>query len=176
MSEISYPENFSEFVVGENHSVMMADNPRTNSSAALNLILQARRSIDIFTHTLDPRILDTPEIASAIINFAKISPNSRVRILLCDPSIVMKSGHGFIALSRKLSSFFFINKTHDDYLTTPFNFLMVDNKAILYRPHAHEYHSIVNFNAAADCRKHLEFFETVWSLSEPTTEIRQLMI
>ncbi len=156
--------------------ITQLDNSTDNSSAALGLIAQARKSIDIFSHNLDPRVLDTAEIVSAITAFIKISPNSRLRILVGDPTIAVKQGHRFIELSRKLSSFIAIRKTHEDYQETPFEFLIVDGKALLYRPHAEEYKAILNLDARAECNQQLEFFNTVWEISEPASELRQLFI
>ena len=176
MTEVLYPEIFSEFKLGETYPVLKAENSATNSSAALSLISQARRTIDLFTHNLDPRILDTPEIASAISNFVKVSPNSRLRILLCDPTLVVKQGHRLIELSRKFSSFISIRQTHEEYISTPFSFLISDETALLFRPHANEYNAIVNYDTKHDCRHHLDFFNEVWQRSEPVSEIRQLFI
>ena len=176
MTDVKYPEDFSEFKLGEIYAILKADNSTTNSSATLSLISQARRTIDLFTHNFDPRILDTPEIASAISDFVKVSPNSRLRVLLCDPSLAVKQGHRIIELSRKFSSFISIRQTHEEYLSTPFSFLIADKTALLFRPHANEYNAIVNYDTRHDCRHHLEFFNEVWQRSEPVSEIRQLFI
>lgn len=176
MTDVKYPEDFSEFKLGEIYPILKADNSTTNSSATLSLISQARRTIDLFTHNFDPRILDTPEIASAISDFVKVSPNSRLRVLLCDPSLAVKQGHRIIELSRKFSSFISIRQTHEEYLSTPFSFLIADKTALLFRPHANEYNAIVNYDTRHDCRHHLEFFNEVWQRSEPVSEIRQLFI
>ena len=174
MDEVTYPEDFSDFIIGKKYHLLNAENSKTNSAAALSLISQARRRIDLFTHNLEPLILDTPEIAAAITNFVKISPNSRLRILLCDPAIAVKKGHRLIELSRKFSSFISIRNTNKEYQSRALSLLMVDHKATLFRPHANEYHAIVNYQAGYECRQHLEFFNEVWNRSEPASELRQL--
>ena len=176
MNQIIYPDDFSNFKIGEKYPVLKADNSITISNAALSLLSQARHSVDIFTHDLESRILDTPEIVAAITGFIKISPKSRLKILLCDPSVPVKKGHRFIELSRKLSSFISIRKTHEEYQTKAFCFMIVDGKAMIFRPYADEYSAIINFDAAYESRQHLEFFNEVWELSEPASELRQLYI
>jgi len=176
MPETLYPDDFSEYLIGENYPLLKADSSASNSAAALRLISQARRTIDIFTHNLDPRILDTPEISSAVSDFVKISANSRLRILICDPSMIVKRGHRVIELSRKYSSYITFRKTNDEFLETPYSFLTVDSTGLLYRPHDYEYNAIVDFNAKKACQQHHEFFTDVWELSEPVSELRQLYL
>jgi len=176
MNDVTFPEDFSNYEIAQKYSTLKADNSRTNTSAALSLVSQARLSIDIFSHNLDPRVLNTTEISDAVKKFIKISPKSQIRILISEPKQVSKNGHCLIELSRKFSSFISIRKTNNDYRSTPYSFLMVDHKALLYRPNANEYLAIVNFSAQFECRQHLEFFNTVWHCSEPASEMRQLFI
>ncbi len=176
MNNILYPNDFSQYVIGEKHPVLHARSASTNTSAALNLISQARRSVEIYTHNLDPRILDNREIAETIISFIKISPHSHLRVLLKDPSFAVKHGHRLIELSRKFSSFISIRKIHNQYLTKPFSFIVVDNRALLYRPHGDLYDAVVNYRAGKESRNQTDFFNEVWERSEPVSEIRQLYI
>ncbi|PCJ48510.1 MAG: hypothetical protein COA74_08950 [Gammaproteobacteria bacterium] len=176
MNGVTYPEDFSSYSVGAKYPTLKADNSRTNASASLSLITQARHSIELFSHNLDPRILDSNEIADAIKQFVKISPRSHLRILLADPSLAIKQGHCLVELSRKFSSFISIRKTNEDYQSSVFSFLMVDGKAIVYRPVATDYSAIINYSAQYECRQQLEFFNTVWNCSTPLSEIRQLFI
>ena len=176
MNDITFPEDFSNFVIGKKYPVLKADTFTTNASAALSLISQARHSIDIFSHDLDPRVLNSTEISDAVKQFIKISPKSKIRILISDPDQPLKRGHCLIELSRKFSSFISIKKTNIDYQSTAYSFLMVDHKALLYRPNANEYLALVNYSAQSECREYREFFNKVWDISEPASELRQLFI
>ena len=176
MNNTTYPEDFSNYVIGQKYPTLKADTSTTNASAALSLISQARHTIDIFSHNLDPRVLNSTEISDAVKQFIKISSKSKIRILITDPDQPLKQGHCLIELSRKYSSFISIKTTNVDYQSTAYSFLMVDNKALLYRPNANEYIALVNFSAQSECRQYKEFFNTVWDNSEPASEIRQLFI
>jgi hypothetical protein len=176
MNDSTFPDDFSTFVIGQKYPSLKADTSTTNASAALSLISQARRTIDIFSHNLDPRVLNSTEIADAVKQFIKISPQSKIRILISDPDQPLKQGHRLIELSRKFSSFISIKTTNIDYRSTAYSFLMVDHKALLYRPNANEYIALVNFSAQSECRQYRELFNTVWDNSEPASEIRQLFI
>ncbi|MFT5452283.1 MAG: hypothetical protein ACI9N9_001773 [Enterobacterales bacterium] len=176
MNDTTFPEDFSNFVIGQKYSTLKADRSTTNASAALSLISQARQSIDIFSHDLDPRILNSTEISDAVKQFIKISSKSKIRILISDPDQPLKRGHCLIELSRRFSSFISIRTTNVDYQSTAYSFLMVDHKALLYRPNSNQYLALVNFSAQSECRQYREFFNTVWDNSEPASEIRQLFI
>lgn len=176
MEKESYPDDFSPYEIGGNYQALLVNNAKGNSAAALSLIQQSRYKIDIFTHNLDPHILDKAEIADAISKFIRISPKSRLRILLADPALAIKQGHRLIELSRKFSSFIAIRQINQDFINTPYCFLMVDDKALIYRPHASQYQGFVNYNARLECRQHQEFFDDVWECSEPASELRQLFI
>ena len=176
MPDEVFHEDFSNFLIGVNYSVLKTDNSKANSSAALSLITQSRRTIDIFTHNLDPRILDTAEIAEAMINFIKISQHSKIRILLGDPTNLVKSRHRLVELSRKFSSFISIRRTNPEYLSATYNLFIADKKAFIYRPSSYEYYGIVNYNANYDCKQHLERYNEIWERSEPAIELQQIFI
>ena len=176
MNESIFPDDFSNYTVGEDYPVLKTESSEGNKSAALSFINQARRQIDLFTHNLDPRIFDDSEITNAVKRFIKISPNSQFRILITDPSYIIKHGHRFIELSRQFSSFIEIRQTHEEYRTTPFNFLNIDNKALLYRPHGTEYYGVVDYNARFESKQQQAFFDTVWARSEAISELKQLYI
>lgn len=176
MTDNHYPEDFSKYRIGENYGQLKTKHSKDNASAMLSLISQARKTIDLFTHDLSPNLLDSIEITESIKYFIRISRNSHFRILICNPEDIAKRGHRLIELSRQFSSFISIRKTYEEYQSTPFSLLMVDEKAMVYRPDHHEYYGVVNFNTRYECRQQGAFFNTVWELSEPASALRRLFI
>lgn len=176
MPKLQHPVDFSKFRIGVKYDTLSVVDTKENASAALSLISQARKTIDIFTHDLEPNHLDSTLIAESIRIFIKISPNSKLRILLCDPEIVVKHGHRIVDLSRQFSSFISIRRTNEEHRATAFSLLIVDEKAVLHRPHFTEARGTINFDSRYNCRQHLEFFNHVWDISEPASELRQLFI
>jgi len=176
MSNILYPVDFTQYIVGNEYPPLQAKSAKTNTSATLSMIKQARQTVDLFSHNLDPSILDNPEISDAVLAFIKISSNSRLRILLCDPNITIKHGHRLIELSRKFSSFISIRETNEEYKSKPCGFLIVDSRAMIYRPHADEYKAMIDFRSGQESRRNTELFDEIWERSEPVSEIRQLFI
>lgn len=176
MTNILYPNDFSSYIVGEDHQPIHARNAATNISATLSMISQARQRIVLFTHNLDPSILDNNEIAEAVMTFIKISSNSSLQILLSNPYAAVQHGHRLIEMSRKFSSYISIRETNEEYKSKPCNFMIVDGRAMIYRPHADEYTAMVNFRAGQESRRNTELFNEIWERSEPVSEIRQLFI
>lgn len=170
------PDNFKTYKIGEKYPVLKVETSKSNSEAALSLISQARRHIELFTYNFDPLIYNTTDIAQSISQFVKISPNSQFKILLTDPTLAVKQGHRLIELSRKFSSFISIRKTNQEYHSTAYSFLIIDSKAMLYRPNAQQYYGIVDYHCPLECKNHLEFFNEVWERSEPSSDLRQLFI
>ncbi len=152
------------------------DSADSNASISLDLINHARFSIDIFTHDMDPRVLNNSQLLSAIISFIKISPKSKLRILILDPSTVVQKGHLFLELSRKFSSFIEIRQVNPEYHAASFSFLMVDHKSMLYRPINSIMQATLHMDESLVCREHLEYFNEVWQHSQPVNEFKQLFI
>ncbi|MCP4273042.1 MAG: hypothetical protein GY781_13960 [Gammaproteobacteria bacterium] len=176
MSNILYPVDFSQYIVGKEYQPLHARTAKTNTSAVLSMINQARQTVDLFTHNLDPSILDNTEISKAIMDFIKISKNSRLRILICNPNVANQHGHRLIELSRKFSSFISIRETNAEYKSKPCSFLIIDGRAMIYRPHANEYNAMIDFRSGQESRKNTELFNEIWERSEPISKIRQLFI
>jgi len=176
MTNILYPDDFSSYMVGVEHEPIYARNAVANTSAAMSMISQARQNIDLFTRNLDPSILDNNDISEAIMAFIKISSNSRLRILLSDPYVAVQHGHRLIEMSRKFPSFVSIRETNEEYKSKPCSFMIVDGRAMVYRPHADEYKAMIHFRAGQESRRNAELFNEIWERSEPVSEIRQLFI
>ena len=176
MSELKFPEDLSNYLIGQKHPKLKALDVQNNQLAYLNMIGQARLTIDLLSRDLDPRILNTDSFSAAIRNFVKVSPNSRFRILLAEPGAVVSHGHCLLELARRFSSFISIRKTNEEHRSHQNNFLIVDRKALIYRPNSHDLEALINYDASSECRQHLEFFNDVWEKSEPASELRQLFI
>ncbi len=176
MSTILYPDDFSQYIIGEKYPLLGAREASTQFSAVLSLISQARHSINIFTRNFEPDILDKPEISQSFIDFIKVSANSRLHILLSESSYVVKHGHRLVDLSQKFPSFISICKTHNEYLTKPYSFIIIDNKALFYQPNAELLKATIMFKPGQESRNKTEEFNEIWQRSEPFSELRQLFI
>jgi len=150
------------------------DEPQGNLMMSLNLISSARLQIDLFSNNLDPQTLDHEEIIDAIIAFIKISPRSRLRILIVDASTIISKGHRIIELYRKFSSYIEIRGVCEEFQSSAFSFLLTDQHSLLYRPISSRWEALLTLNQKRMCRDRQAFFNHVWQHSQPLSKLRQL--
>ncbi len=144
--------------------------------AALTLFSQGKRNAFIYSHDLEPRILDDVRIARAVSELARYSRYSRIEVLLSDVDDVMARGHRWLELFQRLSSKIEVRVIHDDYQHIPFAFSIVDECALLYRSNTAEYEGSVHFNDRHACAQKLIYFREVWDMSRAASELRRLFL
>jgi hypothetical protein len=145
-----------------------------NRVAALELVREARMSMALFTHDLDPIIYDTQEFVDAVQELALRSRHSRIRIVVIDPSVAIKDGHRLIELGRRLTSFIEFRTPSQEYAKRSDSFLLIDESGLLYRPLADRYEGFADPDNAFETRSRLREFDALWEQSEPEPEFRRL--
>lgn len=147
-----------------------------NRRAALEIAKLARRQLAIFSHDLEPQVLDTPEMLAAVKQLALSGSQARVRILLIDSGRAIRDGHRLVGLARRLSSYIEIRKPHRDYLGLAEAFMVADEKGLLLRTLATRWEGIVDPNDPMQARDRLKLFDEIWQRSHSDPETRQLRI
>ena len=166
----------AQYRLGESSEDIVLQSSQDNQQAALAMVQQAHLHIDIFSHDLEPRLYDNADFADAIKAFVLKGNHTRVRILVTEPDYVNKNGHRLLQLSRHLTSYMELRKTHEDYIKNPAAFLLADRRGMVYRTMASHYAGIANFNAPLNVAEHLQFFDEAWNHSRQYTEFRRLYI
>jgi hypothetical protein len=166
----------AQYRLGVSSDDIVLQSSQDNQQVALALAQQASLHIDIFSHDLEPRLYDNTEFAEAIKSFVLKGNHARVRVLVTEPDYVNKNGHRFIQLSRQLTSYMELRKTHEDYTKNPAAFLLADQRGLVYRSMASHYAGIANFNAPLKVAELLQFFDAAWNHSRQYTEFRRLYI
>ncbi|NQD37714.1 phosphatidylserine/phosphatidylglycerophosphate/cardiolipin synthase family protein [Permianibacter sp. IMCC34836] len=151
-------------------------NSNDNRLAALRLIAQAQRHIHVFSRDLDARVFDDADVSHALSALARRHRSSHVRLLVADVGPAQRNGHRWLELVQRLSSKIDVRITHEDHLHHPFCFLVADQSGLLYRSNAAEYSGEAHFHAPLLCLEKLKFFDEVWQLSRPASELRRLFI
>ncbi len=176
--EQSAPErdrsDFSRWVLAESEQPLTVADSVDNRAAALALVTQARRTIDIFTQDLEPMVYDHQPILDAVRQLALRSRRSRVRVLVKDSRRAVKDGHRLVELARHLSSFVEIRKAHEDVKDAADTFLIADGIGTLHRTLATSYEGTLNFRAPLHARRLEQWFTEVWERSTPDPELRRL--
>jgi hypothetical protein len=162
---------------------MSEENPRRNletvadnRDAALELARSARRSLVIFSHDLEPALLDQPGFVEEVRRLALSGRYARVNILLKDSTRAIRDGHRLLGLVRRLTSYMEIRKPHPDYMDINESFIVADEHGVMYRTLADRWEGIFDLDDPLRAREKLRLFREIWERSQPEPEARRLGI
>ncbi len=163
-------------VLGETRGYIDLKGLEDNKQAAIHMVTQGRRSLNLFTPNLDPRIFDNVDFINAVKKLAIHNSRSKVNILILDPSEVVSHGHRIVELARRISSRIFIHRADEEDQTTVNTFMIVDDVGIIRRAHNDRFEGMAEFNNPAEARLLLKTFNEAWERSQPEPELRRLYL
>jgi len=148
------------YKLGETEAEVQVHSVEENRNAALSLVKQARRSIDIFTQDMDAEIYNNKEFEQHIFNIAKRHSSTRIRILVQDSMKSVQNGHRLIQLAQNLTSSIAIHIPSREFKNEKCAFLVVDKLGMLYRVNANNrnYQASINFMSPQRAGKLTDFF------------------
>ena len=173
---MSIRDELQRHEVGRSDESLELGSSEDSRLAVLALAGQARRSIDIVTRDLDPRVYDDADTVACIKDFALASRRSTVRILVRDVALLVSRGHRLVDLQRRLPSHIGIRtpgKAHQDYNSA---FVLVDQTAMLFRNYADRYEGMVNFNDPQMAEELGNVFSEMWENATVPADLRSLVI
>jgi hypothetical protein len=132
----------------------------------------AQRLISIYTPDLEPDLYDQTAFLEIIKHFVLARSFAKVRVLLVEPSRVMRDSNRFVAMGRRLSSCIDIRYVSGDAPQRASAYLIADDKAIVFRMRADTWDGIADFNNQAVAKLYLTEFDTVWNASAPEHGLR----
>lgn len=155
------------------------DGPQINSFADLKaatelLMRSANRSIKLYTHNLDPRILSNRLIEKVIIQFIKKSRNSKLQILIYSEDDLKGVDHRLVAIAQQFTSYVEIRTTPKDFQEAPYAFYLVDNKSMLYRRYQERFETEKLSLPDATLKHKLSTFDTIWQQASQASFLRAL--
>ena len=168
--------NWSDYKLGENSGDVVIASSDDNQAAALRLVIEGNRSLDLFSRDLEPRIYDNAQFTDAVRALAIKTRDLYVRILVIDPDFVIKHGHRLIELARRLTSHIEIRKVHEDYCNNPEAYLVVDKRGLLHRKLASRFEGVVNFNNPITATELHHQFTEMWERSKQYMDFKRLYI
>lgn len=168
--------DFKKLVLGEYEQDVELLTSQDNADATHALISQARRSIDIYTHEMDPKVYNQSLCIDALKSFVLNNTSARIRILIRNPDRTIKAGHRLISLARHLSSYIAIRVIHEDYTSLPDAFLIVDQRGILHLMEGDRYDGVCNFNDPRQAVELSHRFTEVWNHSTEIADFRHIYI
>jgi hypothetical protein len=168
--------DITEYTLGESKQKIQIETIEENRAAVIALAGQAKRSVHIFSHDLDPMVYDNSEFVDAIKKLAIGHSQAQVHIIIQDSRKVIEQGHRIVELARRISSSIHIRKTPAEMKSYAQAFLIADKTGLLYRTIGERYEGYVNFDDRFECKNLLDFFATTWEHSVPDPELRRLHI
>ena len=136
----------------------------------------AKRSIQIYSENLDPRVLNTRDIEGAVLSFVRSSRKVKVEILIIDERAVQSLDHRLVKLAQNYTSYLSIKIIPKDFHENPFAFYILDGKYLLYRTLADRYECEVHQLPSSKVKQVSKYFEDVWGQSDPAIHLRALFL
>jgi hypothetical protein len=134
--------------------------------AAVNEIAAtAQRLISIYTPDLEPDLYDQTAFLEVIKHFVLTRSFSKVRVLLAEPTRVMRDSNRFVAMGRRLSSCIDIRYVAAQSPQRASSYLIADDRAIVYRMRADTWDGVADINNPSAARVYLQEFDQVWNAS-----------
>ncbi len=141
--------------------------------AAVNEIAAtAQRLISIYTPDLEPDLYDQTAFLEITKHFVLTRSFSKVRVLLAEPTRVMRDSNRFVAMGRRLSSCIDIRYAAVQSSQRASAYLIADDRAIVYRMRADAWEGVADINNPPAARLYLQEFDQVWNASEVERGLR----
>jgi hypothetical protein len=132
----------------------------------------AQRLMSIYTPDLEPDLYDQTAFLEIVKHFVLARSFSKVRVLLVEPTRVMRDSNRFVAMGRRLSSCIDIRYVAAQSPQRASAYLIADDRAIAYRMRADTWDGIADFNNPPVAKLYLTEFDTVWNASAPEHGLR----
>lgn len=144
-------------------------------AATVAVAAGTRRLLRIYTRELDPGLLDTAEVTSALRRLAV--RGGEIRVLLQDPAAPRRALAPLIGLAQRLPSAFAFRAVEDPVDTAyPSAYCANDRDGWYFRALGHSVEGEMRIGGEARARELRNVFDPVWERSRPCTEFRVIGI
>ena len=166
-------EGIENYQLGQTDELLRIETRDDCQQLTLAMAKQAKRSLNIFSHDLEPALYNSPSFYEAARSVIGADTNSLIRILVYDISGTINKGHRLLELSSRLSSRVQVRKLTKKYHHA---FMIADSIGVVDRRRAERYEGSANFNAHGWAQNLQIFFNGVWDQSSRASEIYSLKI
>ncbi|MGB6486998.1 MAG: hypothetical protein WBE91_08970 [Steroidobacteraceae bacterium] len=141
-------------------------------SAVCQVAASAQRLISIYTPDLEPDLYDQTGFLEVIKHFVLARSFAKVRVLLAEPTRVMRDSNRFVAMGRRLSSCIDIRYVAAEARQRASAYLIADDRAIVYRMRSDTWDGVADINNPPVARLYLQEFDQIWDASAPEHGLR----
>lgn len=163
-------------LLGETKGVYRLSTRAEVYTAALALLLQARRSLRLFSYDLDSAVLADDLVANAVSELARRNRYTFIRFLVQDAKPAARTQHPLIRIIQSLPSHIGARRTAEEWAGESCVALIVDDEGVLYRPDHGRFDGTVEFSARATAARYRDWFDDIWERSTPEPEFRRLRL
>ena len=144
--------------------------------AAVAVATGAKRCLSILTPDLEPGIYDHDDFLDVAKRLVLSKRYARIRVIVTDPARALRNGNRFVGVARRLNTYIDLRNAHQDYRGHREALLIADDNALLYRIDAARWEGIADSYDPVVTRRYLDFFDTIWNVSEPGPEFREVRV
>jgi hypothetical protein len=135
----------------------------------------AQRLMSIYTPDLEPDLYDQNGFLDIMKRFVLARRFAKARVLLSDPTRLLRDNNRFIAMGRRLTSCIDIRPAVAAAAARQraCGYLIADDRAIVYRVHSDRWDGVADLNNPPVARQYLDEFDEIWQASSPDELSRQ---
>lgn len=168
--------NDQDYILGESDKEVKLSSLSDFREAALAMVLQAKRQVQIYSPDLEASLYDNEPFVRSLARVANSHRTSVVQILIHDPKPAVNEGHRMVELSQQFSTYVHVRRIAEDYANNREAFLLADQMGFLHRVESDRFQGAINFNDVNRVGRMERFFTEVWDRSGPVHEFRRLFI
>lgn len=153
---------------------LVLDSYEDGQKAAIKLLESARREVLFFSYDLQPRMVNNKAASDALLGILRKSQKAIIKILITDNSAIKRDGHRWLEIARRFTSNIAIRQPSPEDSRGVHTYLLVDDKALLYKPHADDYEGFLSMHAAEEVKQYKKAFTEIWDSAIPDPEVGRL--
>jgi hypothetical protein len=167
-------EQLDLHILGQSAEEFEAELTQDLSAISLDMVLQARRTIQIISRHLDPYLYDNDAFIQALKKLIRRSRYTSIQVLAHDSTPAVQDHHRLISLHQQLSSYVQIRKIGKDHEGYNHAFLLADKVGYIFRQFADRFDASCNYCNPLQGKKLAEKFTEIWEAGEPDPQVRRL--
>jgi hypothetical protein len=136
----------------------------------------ANRTLSIMTRDLEPLIYDHDDFLETLKRFLLARSFARVRVLIVDPTRVIKTGSRFVNMGRRLNSYIEFRDAKPEMRDRTEAFCIADEHALVYRARADSWDGMSDTYEPSIARIYLNAFDMLWNACEIEPDLRRLQL
>ena len=142
--------------------------------STLELFKQSNRIIQIYSFSLDKRILNNREIEQTIIKLLRKSRYAKIQCLIYDERELQSFDHRIVSLAQRFTSFIEVRVIPEDFKNTTVGYYLIDKQFMIYRSNREKYEALLYKQRHIDVKDKMKHFENLWQQSRSASFLRAL--